>query len=399
MLLLLICTDYVIANNGGENSPYFDPYQTTASLLFASAFVVFSGFAGFLSDRYCKRKIVVACKVTEIPIMLAGFLVFATSAAGSQTQIILLFGVLFFMGVQSAFFGPSKYGILPELFSERDLSAVNGVVLGTTFVAIIFGTALAGILKDVLDDQTWVISLFCVAFAVLGTGTAFLIRETPPAQPTLQFSKKGIFVEPEVWTSVLSDSAMLRVLLIYSIFWFVGGVITLSITLTGQVQLGLSATTTSLLNASMGIGIGTGSVIAAKWSKNRIRLDFVKKGSIGLFVGLLICSIVAISPLHLRAKSWLIGAALFGGGFAGGLLAVPLQVFIQSHPPKKYKGRVIAVMNLMTWIGILLASVYYIAALAVTNFTMPPSWILLSSGVIMLVAGLLLKVNSTTSNP
>ena len=74
MLLLLICVDYVLAQNQGGNNPYFDPYQTTASLLFASAFVLISGFAGYLSDRYCKRTIVVACKVSEIVVMLAGFL-------------------------------------------------------------------------------------------------------------------------------------------------------------------------------------------------------------------------------------------------------------------------------------------------------------------------------------
>ena len=95
MLLMLICADYVgeLAENGGN--PYFDPYQTTASLLFAFAFVMFSGFAGYLSDRYQKKRIVIASKLAEIMVMVIGFLVFLTASPGTTSFIILLFVVCF----------------------------------------------------------------------------------------------------------------------------------------------------------------------------------------------------------------------------------------------------------------------------------------------------------------
>lgn len=395
MLLLLICADYVLANNQGGNSPYFDPYQTTASLLFASAFVFFSGFAGYLSDRFHKKTIVVASKAAEIGVMFCGMLVFLLGDPGTTSLIVFLFFVLLLMGIQSAFFGPSKYGILPEMFSDADLPMVNGVVLGTTFLAIIFGTALAGILKDLVDDQFWLISLTCIFIAVAGTLTSLLLRKPPPAQPGLKFSFSGIFVEPKVWKVVIADRLLFRVLLVYSIFWFVGGVVVLAITLTGQVQLELSATVTSLLNASMGLGIGLGSVVAAKISKRNVRLSLVKSGSAGFFLGMTALAVTAISPIGISFKTWLIGACLFAAGFSGGTIAIPLQVFIQAHPPAEFKGRVIAVMNLMTWIGILLASVYYIAVLAITNFQMDPSWILLSCGFIMLLTGSLARLQTT----
>ena len=120
---------------------------------------MFVGFAGYLSDRYSKKRIVVGCKVAEIGVMLLGFLVFLTGTPGSSSFIVLLFGVLFLMGLQSAFFGPSKFGILPEMFSDTDLPTINGVILATTFLAIIFGTVLAGVLKDLLGDDLWIISL------------------------------------------------------------------------------------------------------------------------------------------------------------------------------------------------------------------------------------------------
>lgn len=387
MLLLLICTDYVMLQGDRAESPYFDPFQTVASLLFALAFVLISGFAGYLSDRFPKRRIIVICKVGEIVVMTAGLIVFLTGTMGSFSLITALFAVLFLMGSQSAFFGPPKYGILPELFSDSDLPQVNGVMLATTFAAIIFGTALAGVLKTLLGDQAWVISAGCVALAIVGTVTATLIRPTEAALPSLQFKPKGIFVEPTVWRMVFGDRLLLKVLVVYSVFWFVGGVLALVVTLIGRIQMDLTDLTTSLFNASIGVGIGAGSMWAARSSQHDIRLSLVSRGSIGLFVATTAASIIPVLPISTNSQSWGFGIALLIAGFFGGWIAVPLQVFIQAHPPAELKGRVLAAMNLMTWVGILSASLYYFAALAVTGFRLDPSWILLSIGFIMLAAG------------
>lgn len=387
MLLLLICTDYVMLQDDRAESPYFDPYQTAASLLFALAFVMISGFAGYLSDRFPKKRMIVICKVSEIVVMVAGLAVFAMGTQGSFSFIVGLFAVLFLMGTQSAFFGPPKYGILPDLFSDSDLPQVNGVMLATTFAAIIFGTASAGILKSWLGDQTWIISAGCVALAIVGTATATLIRSTKAAQPALKFKPEGIFVEPGVWRMVFGDRLLWKVLLVYSVFWFVGGVLALVVTLVGRVQMNLSDLTTSLFNAAIGVGIGAGSLWAARASQHDNGLFLVSRGSIGLFIATTAASLIPVLSVDITWQSWGFGIALLIAGFFGGWIAVPLQVFIQAHPPAELKGRVLAAMNLMTWIGILSASLYYFAALAVTGFRLDPSWILLSVGFIMLAAG------------
>lgn len=395
MLLLLICTDYVRLTSDSAVNPYFDPYQTIASLLFAFAFVTFTGLAGFLSDRFPKRELVIACKVAEILVMGAGFVVFLIGTPGSFSFIALLFFVLFLMGTQSAFFGPSKYGILPEMFSDTDLPTVNAVVVATTFLAIIFGTALGGWLKSVLGDELWLISMVCVGLAVLGTATATLLRKTPAAQPDLKFAVRSWFNEPKVWRIVLRDRLLFRVLLVYSVFWFVGGVVALTITLVGQIQLELDSTITSLFNAAVGLGIGIGSIWAARLSKKELRLTLVSRGSIGVFAASATAAIVAILPIDITVKSAMFGTTMIVIGFFGGWVAIPLQVYIQAHPRAEYKGRVVAVMNLMTWIGILLASVYYFGALAITQFKLDPSWILLSTGTIMLLTGTLSRLRTT----
>ena len=156
--------------------------QGLATVVFSLPFVLFSGYAGYLSDRYSKRPIIVLCKVAEIAVMLLGLAGFLCYAASGYPGLLV---VLFLMGMHSAFFGPGKYGILPELFRAEDLPRANGFILMTTFLAIIFGTASAGLLGELVDREMpldesahrlGIGSGICIGLAVVGTLTSLLIR-------------------------------------------------------------------------------------------------------------------------------------------------------------------------------------------------------------------------------
>src|SRR5882757_8610255 len=123
-VVLLMCIDF--ARQEGTRD-----YQPHAQLLFSLPFILFSGFAGYLSDRISKRRIVILCKTVEIGIVMLGTW---SLSSGSLTAV---FTVLFLLGTHSAFFGPSKFGILPELAREQNLPAANGIFLMTTFIGII----------------------------------------------------------------------------------------------------------------------------------------------------------------------------------------------------------------------------------------------------------------------
>src|SRR6185436_7249401 len=71
-LILLLATPTLVQVQEGSVSDL----QSTAQLVFAAAFLIFSGFAGYLSDRYSKRRIVVICKVAEIFVALMGMIGF-----------------------------------------------------------------------------------------------------------------------------------------------------------------------------------------------------------------------------------------------------------------------------------------------------------------------------------
>src|SRR3954469_22954792 len=135
--------------------------------------------------------------MAEIGIMLLGMIAFLAYGSTGYRGLLV---VLFLMGSHSAFFGPGKYGILPELFREEDLPRANGVILMTTFLAIIFGTASAGFLGDLLYDpaghrvpeRLWIGSLLCIGIAVCGTITSLLVRPVPHAVPHLPFQASGL---------------------------------------------------------------------------------------------------------------------------------------------------------------------------------------------------------------
>ena len=382
-MVLLLCLDYKKLWNLPE-----DKYQPIATALFTVAFLAFSGFAGFLSDRFRKRNIIVLCKFAEILVMVSGLIALLSAPIGSVHLLTSLIVVLLFMGAHSAFFGPSKYGVLPEMLPESQLPAANGWVQMTTFLAIIFGIALAGTLKDLVGQRLWIISAICIGIAILGTITAHFIRSRPPAQANLKFSPSCLLIESSAWKLVRSDRTLQIVLLVYSIFWFAGGVVLPTVNEIGKSQLGWSDGLTSGINACMAFGIGIGCGISGWLSRSRVAFSLVRLGGLGTGLAFVSVAAIAASNMGPDAKKAAMGVSLFiAGGFAG-LLAVPLQVFLQARPPADQKGRVLGAMNLFTWIGILISTVFYYGCnFILTKMALPPCWTLAALAPIMLGIG------------
>ena len=198
-----------------------EDWQSLATFTFSFPFILFSGFAGFLSDRYGKRQVIILCKVAEIGITSLGVVAFLmlTSQGMSRPLVYVFSAILFLMGSHSAFFGPGKYGILPEMLRERNLPTANGLVLMTTFLAIIFGSGLAGPLMDSLRGRLWISGLIGVGIAVLGTGTALFIRRVRPAQAGLPFRAEALGVPADVRKLLWNDRPLLAAVLASTVFW------------------------------------------------------------------------------------------------------------------------------------------------------------------------------------
>jgi acyl-[acyl-carrier-protein]-phospholipid O-acyltransferase/long-chain-fatty-acid--[acyl-carrier-protein] ligase len=355
-LVLLLCVDY-----RNHNIVARDP-QSLAQGAFALSFVLLSGVSGWLSDRYRKRSIVVWAKVLEIIVMAAGVIAFLSADLYSMELLVALMIVLFFMGAQSAYFGPSKYGILPELFAEHDLPKANGIIQMTTFLAIIFGMAVCGASKRWIEGTgtgPWIVGAACVGIAVIGTLTSLPIRNTPVARPGLPLRASSFSIDRDTFQILKSDRELLIVLLISCLFWFMGGVLVPTVNDFGKTQMGYDDLITSLLAAMLGVGIAAGCVIAGQLSHERINFHLVTRGAWGMAVTLLLMSLVPHVPALRSMAVYVTGLLLLLLGASAGIFVVPLQVFLQARPPAEMKGRMIGAMNLMNWIAILFAAAGY----------------------------------------
>jgi acyl-[acyl-carrier-protein]-phospholipid O-acyltransferase/long-chain-fatty-acid--[acyl-carrier-protein] ligase len=310
--------------------------------------------------------------------------------------------VLFLMGTHSAVFGPAKYGILPEMVRSRDLPRFNGIIQMTTFLALIFGTALGGLLLDHFGDALWKAGLVCAGIAVVGTAASFHVRRTPVAQPDARFQLSALAVSPDTGAMLWNDRPLMMGLIVYSLFWFVAAIVPMSINALGANVLERSAFETSLMPGSISIGIAFGCVLAGKLSADRVRFGLVRLGAWGMLICLLLLSLPGV-PSHWLAgmdpamREWLSGAdtrhflgyggslvALAAAGLFAGFVAVPLQVYLQAQPPETLKGRMIGTMNLINWIGIILSAGFYFVCQIVLEWLHLPTYLTFGATALIL---------------
>lgn len=442
-LVMLLCLDQARMPNGRD-------LQGLAMILFAVPFIFISGYAGYLSDRFSKRTVIVLCKLAEVLIVVLGMIGFYLHS------LPFLLGVLCLMGVHSAFFGPSKYGILPEMLRETDLPRANGIILMATFLAIIFGLSAAGAAKQVFATMLWVASLPCLIIAVTGLITSLMIRPTPVAQPNLKFELSSLAVPTETRQLLFSNRTLLGVLLMSSVFWFVGGTIyPPAINALCKEQFHLDELLTGILAASTGVGIAIGCIMAGLLSKDRVRGWIVRVGAWGLTLSLLTLalpgpgwhaareSVKALKtnpapknakqqpaeevqnapaaaandeqppmiaaeqkPADLYYRGTLLGPygsglALILVGFFAGFYSVPLQVYLQSNAPTDQKGRIIAAMNLLNWFGIAGAGLIYTIGrvILVDWLTLPQASLFGFAAALMLPVALLYRPPEGKTQP
>ncbi len=313
--------------------------------LFAVPFIFFSMAGGFLADRLSKRTVTIGTKVAEIFIMVLAL------AGLALNNLTLLLATVFLMGTQSAFFGPSKYGLLPELLPEKRLSWGNGIIELGTFLAIIAGTIAGGWLFEVFREQLVWTGATLVGLALVGTFTSLGITRVPPADVSKKFRVNPLADLGAKLKLIRRDRVLWLAVLGNTYFFFIAAWIQqYNIFLYGEDLLGLSpGQITTFLMAPMAVGLGFGSLAAGYLSGKKIEYGLIPLGSIGMMV----FGIVLASPgLTLMT----VGVNLALLGFFAGFFIVPIAALIQHRPDKERKGSVIAAANLLSFVGIFLAA-------------------------------------------
>jgi acyl-[acyl-carrier-protein]-phospholipid O-acyltransferase/long-chain-fatty-acid--[acyl-carrier-protein] ligase len=350
--------------------------------LFSLPFILFSMAGGFLADRFSKRTICISVKVFEIGVMLLAVAGFALH------QLPLLLGGVFLMGVHSSFFGPSKYGLLPELLPEKRLSWGNGLIELGTFLAIILGTvAAANLSKHFARQPVWS-GVILLVLALLGLMTSLGITRVPAADPARKFRANflgDLFAQLRL---IRRDRALTLAVLGNTYFFFLGQLLQLNVFFYGAQTLRLDTIGIGNLSIVLALGIGSGSVAAGYLSCGKIEYGFVP---LGAFAMSLVCAWLSVPDLSVNAV--LFRLALLG--FTGGFFIVPLCALLQHRPDPAKKGEVLAAANLLSFIGIFLASGAYYLLADVAGLS--PHQIFFFGGVLTLVGAILVPVLSPES--
>jgi MFS family permease len=334
--------------------------QGLAFAVFSLPFVLFSGIAGDLSERYSKRTIIVAMKVAEIGIMCAG------AAALQLASWPFLLGVLFVMGMHSAFFGPSKYGVIPELVPRDRLLAANGTIAMTTFLAVLVGQALAGPLLDWFGDRLWLAGAVCVVFALIGTGLAARMAPLRALRPELPIHPNPFGSLFGTIRKLRGEGGLMRLVVLNSLFWFNGGVTQQAIVSLGEPRyLDVAEGEKRLLSVAMVIlamSIMAGSVVTPRLARLVPPRRLLVLGATAMVAGQL--SLLCVGPVFQRANHGLLFTYAVMGviGFSAALFVVPIQSYMQHGPAEGMRGQTFAVNNFMNFLFMFLGGVYYLVA-------------------------------------
>jgi 1-acyl-sn-glycerol-3-phosphate acyltransferase len=328
--------------------------------IFILPFLLFSSVSGQLCDKYEKSKIARLVKWLELAIMLIGAIGFYFH------NFHLLFFALFLMGLHSTFFGPVKYSIIPELLSEKQLTAGNAYVEVGTFVAILIGTIIGGVGADSVNT---VIIPGTIAVALVGLIISYFIPAVPIADPHIKINANPL--GPIFSTLKLSfkNKSVFNSILGISWFWFFGAAILSILPVLTKDLLSADKNVVTLFLAVFTIGIAIGAVVCEKLSYERVEIGLVPWGSLGITLFLLdfawvlsdwpisqsqtvlsVTDFLAVSGSH-RLLIDLFMISIFGGVFT-----VPLYTLIQERSARDIRSRIIAANNVLNSLFMVVSS-------------------------------------------
>jgi acyl-[acyl-carrier-protein]-phospholipid O-acyltransferase/long-chain-fatty-acid--[acyl-carrier-protein] ligase len=320
--------------------------ELAVGALFSIPFILFSMTGGLLADRYSKRTVAIGTKIFELGIGLCAVAGLATS------NLTLELVAVFLASTQGAFFGPSKYGLLPEILPQQKLSWGNGVLELGTFVAIIAGGIGGAVMSDVFRGHQGWSGLVLLGFTVVGLLCSLGITRVPAADPAKQFKVNpfdGLWSELRL---IKQDRPLWLALVGNTYFWFLAALLQFNIFIYGKDVLHTSDTRNGLLQASVAIGIGLGSLAAGYLSGNQIEYGLIPLGSLGMTVfGLAL----GLRGLTFNALAILLACL----GFFAGFFAVPIAAMIQHRPDEIKKGKVLGIANMLSFVGVFAASIAY----------------------------------------
>lgn len=336
-----------------------------AAGLFILPFALFTPFAGNLNDKFDKALLIRRIKFAEILIAILAVIALFSG------DIYFAFGVLLLLGVQSAFFSPSKFSILPQHLNENELIAGNALVSTGTYLAILFGTILGAILAP-LENGKSITAIVLLSMAILGYLCARFIPDAPPPEPDLKL-RYNIFAKAyEVLKAAINQKAGVLVAIMgVSFFYFVATTFHAQFPNFTKQTLGADNIVLTMFMVIFSFGVAIGGLLNhkllnAKADGKWVPLACIFMGAFG--VDIYFASIAYPAPaegedLHTIGVflSNIHGIRLtvdtFLQAVACGFFVIPLRTIVQHRADKNVRSRVISSSNMMDALFILASAI------------------------------------------
>ncbi len=333
-------------------------FSAIAGGLFILPFFLFSALAGQLADSTDKARLVRIVKTAEIVIMLFG----AGGLLLHNVPLLLL--ALTAMGVHSTFFGPIKYAILPQHMRDDEVLGATGLVEAGTYVAILGGTLLGGILILQRPDGSFHAEYAAIAVilvALIGRISGGLVPPAPPeaGAPPLKMDWHIVRASVTLVNATLHVRSLFLAILSISFFWSMAAVLAAQFPPLVKNSLGADQTVATLFLGIFSIGVAIGSVAVNRLLGGHVSAKF-SPGS-ALAMGLCVLDLfrrvrgwpepgpelIAIGQFLAMPDGPFIALDLLGVAIAGGMFVVPLYAFLTTTVAKAETARTIAANNIV----------------------------------------------------
>ncbi|MBL8332726.1 MAG: MFS transporter [Rubrivivax sp.] len=342
--------------------------------LFILPFVLFSATSGQLADKYDKAILIRFVKSLEIAIMaLAGW-----GFVMQHVPALLL--CVFLMGLHSTLFGPVKFAYLPQHLSERELTGGNGMVEMGTFVSILLGNVVGGLLIAIPEMGARYVAWACLGVAVVGRALAQAVPLSPATDPGLKINWNPF---TETWRNLKlahENVVVFRSLLGISWMWFFGAVFLSQFPVFARSVLYGNEQVASLLLVVFSIGIGVGALMCEMLSRRHVEIGLVPLGAIGMSVfaidlyfasrGLPPVKSQTLAEFVARPAHWRVMADLALLSLFAGIYSVPMYALIQMRSQATHRARIIAANNILNALFMIVSSVG-VGLLLGAGFTVP----------------------------
>ena len=351
--------------------------------LFILPFLLFSATSGQLSDKFEKTRVIRFVKNLEVLIMLVAAAGFMSNNVNVQVPVLLV--CTFLMGLHSTIFGPVKFAYLPQALSDRELTGGNGMVEMGTFVAILLGNIVGGLIIALPQIGPDAVAMACVALALMGRVVAQFIPLAPATDPSLRINWNPV---TETWRNLTlanRNTVVFRSLLGISWMWFFGATFLSQFPSFAKDVMHGNEQVASLLLVVFSIGIATGSLLCEVLSKRHVEIGLVPLGAMGMSVfavdlyfasrGLGTAPVMSLSVFITQAAHWRVMADLALLSLFAGLYSVPMYALIQQRSQVTHRARIIAANNILNALFMVVSAVLA-GALLGAGLTIPDVFLL-----------------------